>query len=928
MTNSSPLQKNDTAAPSPQPSRQADATPWQSLSLDRVFADLGAAPTGLASKEAAERLRRHGKNELPAKKPPTLLQIFLSQFKDPLIYVLLAAAVLSFFLKEYTDAGFILAVLLLNAALGTYQEANAEKSAAALQAMLKTMARVLRDGKELVIDAVELVPGDIVLLESGDRVPADLRIVEASSLSIDESFLTGENIPPNKRPGEIPEETALGDRFNMAFAGSRVMTGRCKAVVVGTAMRTEVGKIAATVALGDSTKAPLILRMERFSKQLTVVMLGVVILLGLICYFVRGMGLQEIFMTAVALAVSAIPEGLPVAITVALSIGVKRMAARNVIVRKLPAVEGLGSCTCIASDKTGTLTVNQQTVKQIVIPGCPRIGVSGEGYGDGELQFPEGLKPESVETIVREAAIASILCNEATLTQTGDGWEDRGDAMDLALLAFARKVGLESAAIRERFASIAAIPYESERKFAAAFNRRESSVQVSIKGALETVLAFCDQMVTPLGAVPVDRELIERETLALAKDGYRVLAIASGVTDREPSAEPTEGEIPRLTLLGLAAFMDPLRVEVKDAVKRCRQAGIRVVMVTGDHPATAFAIASELGIAKSPDEVRVGVDLAKIDESSPAFVEAIDTGRVFARVSPMQKVAIVEALKAKGNFVAVTGDGVNDAPALKKASCGVAMGSGTDVAKDTASIVVTDDNFASIEAGVEEGRIAYDNIRKVTFLLVSCGFAELILFTASILAGLPMPLLAVQLLWLNMATNGIQDVALAFEKGEPGVMKRRPRPPNEDIFNHQMIWQTAVFSLAMAGLCFGAWYWMIERMGMGATEEGVFAARNLLLLLMVLIENVQALNVRSERQSAFKVPLRNNWLLILGILGAQGLQILCMNIPFMQKVLRLQPVSFTQWLIMLGLALTMMVVMELFKLVYGRIRREPTADES
>lgn len=917
-----------TSSPSPAPRQHEAPPPWQSLPLPEVREKLEADQAGLSSQQARERLETFGKNELPAKKPPTLLQIFASQFKDPLIYVLLAAAVLSFVLREYTDAGFILAVLILNAALGTYQEFNAEKSAAALQAMLKTMARVLRDGREEIIDAVELVPGDVVLLESGDRVPADLRLVEASNLSIDESFLTGENIPPDKRPGVLPPETAIADQSNMAFAGSRVMTGRCRAIVVSTGMHTEVGKIAATVALGDSTKPPLLQRMERFSKQLTVIMLGVVVVLGLFGYFLRGMSLQEIFLTAVALAVSAIPEGLPVAITVALSIGVSRMAVRNVIVRKLPAVEGLGSCTCIASDKTGTLTVNQQTVKQLVLPGCPRIGVSGEGYGDGQLQFPDGLSPAAVETIVREAALASILCNEATLKKTAEGWEDRGDAMDLALLAFARKAGLDVEAIRGKFEQIAAIPYESERKFAASFHRREGAVQVSIKGALETVLGFCDQMVTVDGAVPLDRDLLERETLALAKDGYRVLAIASGVTDRQPSAEPDEAEVPRLTLLGLAAFMDPLRVEVKDAVKRCQQAGIRVVMVTGDHPATAFAIASQLGIAHSPDQVRVGVDLAQLTPGTPEFVTAVDSGRVFARVSPMQKVEIVEALKAKGNFVAVTGDGVNDAPALKKASCGVAMGSGTDVAKDTAAIVVTDDNFASIEAGVEEGRIAYDNIRKVTFLLVSCGFAELILFTAAILTGLPMPLMAVQLLWLNMATNGIQDVALAFEKGEPGVMKRPPRPPTEDIFNHQMIWQTAVFSMAMAGLCFGVWYWMIVHQGMGATEEGLFAARNLLLLLMVLIENVQALNVRSERLSVFKIPLSNNWFLILGILGAQGLQLLCMNLPFMQKVLKLQPVSFKQWLIMLGLALTMMVVMELFKLVYGRLRREPHAAQA
>ncbi len=908
----------------------AGAPSWQSVQDAELLKILETEGEGLSGAEAEARLSRFGRNDLPAKKPPTLLRIFAEQFLDPLIYVLVAAAVLSFVLKEYTDGGFIVLVLLINAAIGTYQEASATRSAAALQAMLKTMAKVIRGGKEEVLDASLLVPGDLVLLESGDRVPADMRVLSTANLTVDESFLTGENIPPLKQPGVLKAETALGDRTNMCFAGSRVMTGRARALVVSTGLSTEVGRIAKAVAGGDSDKPPLIQRMEKFSKQLTVIMCGLVVILGVVC-FLHGMSIQEIFLTAVALAVAAIPEGLPVAITVALSIGMGRMADRHVIVRKLPAVEGLGSCTCIASDKTGTLTVNRQTVKKIVIPGAPAIDVTGEGYGAGELKFADGADQSALLPLVKELTLAGVLCNEASLTKKADGgWDDRGDAMDLALLALGNKLDLSGDKARSDFEPVGAIPYESERKYAAGFNARDGRIQVSVKGALETVMDFCDTMISPAGGtVPLDRALLEKEALTLAEGGYRVLAVAKGTMDSCPGKEPQEKDLPRMTLLGLAGFMDPLRPEAKAAVRRCQEAGIRVVMVTGDHPATAFAIAHDLGIAESPDQVRVGVDLAKVDASSEEFRRLADTGRVFARVAPMQKVEIVEALKAAGNFVAVTGDGVNDAPALKKASCGVAMGSGTDVAKDTAAIVVTDDNFASIEAGVEEGRIAYDNIRKVTFLLVSCGFGELLLFTASILAGLPIPLVAVQLLWLNMATNGVQDVALAFEKGEPGVMNRKPRPPSQGIFDHRMIWQTAVFSTAMAAITFGTWLWLMSPSGgnMNNAEE-LPQARNLILLLMVLIENVQAFSVRSERISAFKVPLRNNWFLIGGILGAQLLQLACMNIPFTQKVMHMNAISPLQWLKMFGLSLGVLVVMEVFKAVYGRLRGKDEMAES
>lgn len=888
---------------------------WHTISSDEALSRLASVRGGLSNDEVGKRLARYGPNQLPVRKPPTVWQIFLHQFKSPLIYILLAAGVVALVLKEFTDAGFIGAVLFLNATLGTIQEYNAEKSAAALQGLLKTFARVRRGGRELSVPAAEVVPGDVALLESGDKVPADLRLFEVNNLSVDESFLTGENIPPVKNLAVLNENVSIGDRLNMAFAGSMVMSGRATGVVVATASATQVGQIASSVAFTESSKPPLIVRMEKFAHQISVfvgIAVGLLAVIGLL----KGMAAIDVFFLAVALAVSAIPEGLPVAMTVALSIAVRRMAKRNVIVRKLPAVEGLGSCTCIASDKTGTLTVNRQTVKALSLPGLGHVDVGGEGFEPtGELTVSDGDIGPDQHKRIQAVAIAGAMCNEGMLEQDQDGnWVPHGDAMDVALLTFARKAGIDVDGLRAGADRIAEIPYESERKYAGSFYRVEGRAQVAVKGALEKVLGFCDRLAVPGGTVPIDTEAVERDALALAEKGYRVLAIAHADFDENavalvPGEDAGEEHIPKLTLLGLAGFMDPLRPEVMDAVDKCRKAGISVVMVTGDHPATAYAIASQLGIADSPAQIVTGAELAVLHKDSDEHRREVAGARVFARVSPLQKLEIVDSLIAAGHFVAVTGDGVNDAPALKKANVGVAMGSGTEVAKDTASIVVTDDNFASIQAGVEEGRFAYDNVRKVTYLLISCGLAEVLMFTVSLLAGLPMPLTAVQLLWLNLVTNGIQDVALAFEGGEPGAMKRPPRKPTEGMFNGLMTSQVVTSGVTMATICTAAWFWLLNT-GMPEAE-----ARSLLLLLMVLCQNTHVFNVRSERVSAFRVPISRNYLLFFGVLVAQGLHLGAMNFGPMQDVLGVVPTTFTQWLTMFGLALGMIAAMEIFKAV-------------
>ena len=887
--------------------------PWHALDDAEILTRTQSCPQGLTAQEARARLSQYGPNLLPCKPPPGLGLIFIHQFLSPLIYILIVAGLVSMIIGEWTDAGFIFAVILLNSVLGTFQEWKAERSAASLQQLLKTSCQVKRDNHVQDLVAEELVPGDIVILESGSRVPADLRLLEVRGLSIDESLLTGESQVVIKQVGTYPEPTILSERGNLAFAGTSVSKGRGLGVVVATAQRTEVGIIAVAVATTALAKPPLVLRMEKFARQVSYLVVCFVALLAVVAIR-QGTALNEVFLMAVALAVSAIPEGLPVAMTVALSIATTRMARRNVIVRKLTAVEGLGSCTCIASDKTGTLTVNRQTVRQVWLPEGASYHVSGEGYaGAGEVTRSDGSLPGDVERErLYELALAGVLCNEASLRLVLGEWLHQGDAMDVALLALAHKLGIDPEAETDRHIVLGEIPFESEQRYAARFVRGEHAVCI-VKGAVEQVLDFCDWMDGPDGPMPLDALEVEGETLRLGREGYRVLAVARGRLPEAENDHMSDPEhVPPLTLLGLIGFIDPLRPEVPAAIARCRKAGVRVIMVTGDHPATALGIARELELAKSESEMLTGSELAKLVMDDEAWQERLNSVSVFARVAPLQKLMIVDALNQQGHFTAVTGDGVNDAPALRKAHIGVAMGTGTDVAKETAAIIVTDDNFSSLVAGVEEGRFAYDNIRKVVYLLISTGGAEIVLFTLSLLCGLPIPLGAVQLLWLNLVTNGIQDVALAFEGGEPGIMSQAPRPPDEGLFNRLMVSQTLVSGLVMGVLAFSTWAWLL------AQDMGVPEARNFVLLLMVLLENVHVFNCRSERLSVFRVPLRRNPLLIGGVIIAQGIHVLCMQWPFMQRVLGVAPVTLNTWLSLLGLAGVLLVVMESFKYIRQR----------
>ncbi|WP_216830566.1 cation-translocating P-type ATPase [Alkalihalobacterium elongatum] len=881
---------------------------WHTYSLEKMFSAYSSTVHGLSDQEVNRRLNEYGKNVLPSEPPPSIYKIFLLQFKSPLIYILLLAGVISLFLKEFIDAGFILIVLLLNALIGTYQEWNAAKSAKALQKIVPHTAQVIRNGQKSMVDVENLVPGDIVLLDPGLKVPADMRLIEANSLSIDESLLTGESIPVTKQTAALPKENIpLGDRINMAFASTVVTRGSGLGLITETAEKTEIGKIAASVFAPSDVKTPLIQRMEVFTKNVAIAILGATILLALLALF-KGYEHKEIFFMAVALAVAAIPEGLPVGITVTLANGMNRMTKLSVIVRNLVAVEGLGSCTVIASDKTGTLTHNELTVKRLALPNGEQLRVSGEGYQpNGKIEANSDQKQLAYNLIQ-----TSVLCNEGTIYEKEDGWHHQGDSVDVALLILGEKESISMTSLLSKYAQVGIIPFDADYRYAATANQvSESEMDINVKGALEALLPMCSHMQTKDGLAPISSELIEKQALDLARNGYRVLAFTKKTTALVEGQLKHE-HLNEMIFLGLVAMIDPIRQEAKVAVRESIEAGVNVCMVTGDHPVTALAISKELGIATSEKEVVTGAELTELEKSmsEEEFNHFVAEKTVFARVEPIQKQTIVKALMSNGHFVAVTGDGVNDAPALKEANIGVAMGSGTDVAKETADIVITDDNFSSIVAGIKQGRVSYNNIRKVIYLLVSTGVAEVVLFILSILFGYPLPLLAAQILWLNLVTNGVQHVALAFEPEEGDEMKQKPRSPKESVFNPIMIRQIITSGVFIGAVAFLAWVVMIDVFNLSE-----FTARNLVLLLVVFFENFHVLNCRSEKKSIFSMRFFSNRLLIWAIIAAQAIHIGATYIPFMQVVLNVEPVTLIEWFIMMAVAASVLIMMEIFKFI-------------
>ncbi len=887
-----------TAARTTRTSSSSDATAWHALKAHEVTSRLQSSAQGLSAADAAARLASTGPNLLPEARPPTLLAILLGQFRSPLVYILLIAAILAAAMGDRGDALFIVAAVVINAFFGAWQEHRADRSSRALQKVLRTRATVLRNGIPMDTDAANLVPGDVIELESGARVPADARLLAVHGLEVDESLLTGESLPVVKSADDVADIAApLADRLDMVHAGTLVARGRARAVVVATGAATEVGRLAVAVIGVASGEPPLVERLARFSRRIGVAVLIAAAVIAAVGVVARGYGLLDMIIFGIALAVSAIPEGLPVALTVALAVCTRRMSRRGVIVRRLAAVEGLGSCTLIASDKTGTLTCNEITVREAWLPDGSVLRITGEGFApDGEVLIDGSTVASGLG---EQLARAVVLCNEADLRRDGAGWRWRGDPTDVALLAFAHKIGWspESA---EAYPELAVTAFEPEKRFAASLRMLDGRPMILAKGAPERIAAMLGSAADAARCLDVAERLAAR--------GFRVLAVAQG----ESPAAVLPAEPHGLKLLGLVGMIDPPRPGVREAVAAAANAGVTTIMVTGDHPVTAYAIGRDLGIARGMDEVIAGAELRGFD--AERMRETIGRVRVYARVAPDQKLAIVEAGRAAGHYVAVTGDGVNDAPALKAANIGVAMGrGGTDVAREAASLVITDDHYATITAGIEEGRIAYDNIRKIILLLVSTGAAEVLLVGLAVLSGSPLPLTPVQLLWLNLVTNGIQDMSLGFEPGEPGVLRRPPRPVGEPIVNRLMLEQATVAALVMAMAGFGVFRYTLAA---GWSED---SARNALLLLMVLFENLHLLNCRSETASAFSLSLRRSPVLVLGGLSALALHVSMLHLPLGRQVLHTEPVDAATWLVLLAVATSIVAALEIYK----RLRRPP-----
>ena len=870
-----------------------------------MFAMPSAA--GLSTVDAERRLVKYGPNQLPAPALPGPFRIFLRQFLSPFIYILIVAGLMALLVGQIPSAVFIVAVLLLNAAIGMVQEYSAQKSASALRQLVRGTTHVIRDGIAQSIDIESLVPGDLVLVSSGAKVPADMILIESLSLAVDESMLTGESLAVTKDADARPAEDApIVERFNMCFAGSIVTHGRARGVVTATGLLTEIGTIAEHVSGARQSEPPLMIRIREFTYRVAAGILLAIILLVALMVLNGGYDTREMAMMSIGLAVSTIPEGLPAAITVALAIGMARMARHNVIIRKLVAVESLGSCTFICCDKTGTLTVNELTIGKVVLPDSSVFNLTGAGVGPGAVVEKEHLEQ------LREICITGVLANESFLDYAGGEWVSDGDIVDVAFLVLAKKLGLSLSEIRNQQARLELVSYESVRAFSASLNLRERDPCLHVKGSPEKILSMCTRMRTAHGDVPVDAAAIEVQSEGLARQGFRVIALAQRTARHTDAMDQLAG----MTFLGMVAMIDPVRPEAKGAVERCRSGGIQVAMVTGDHPATARAIAVELGLCTLGDPIVTGAMIRDATARDAAEADAlIRASRVFARIEPTQKEQIVDSFMRDGHFVAVTGDGVNDAPAMRRSNTGVAMGKmGTDVAKETADLIITDDNFASIVDGVEQGRIVYNNIRKVIALLIATGFSAILLFFCAVLAGLPMPMIAVQLLWLNLIANGLQDVALAFEPKEGGELARPPRRPEEPIFERRIVEHVLITGSLMGLLAFWVYYYLIT------TGTDVDAARNLTLMLMVLFGNIHALSSRSETRSLFQIRFLANPFLILAVPIAQAVHVGAMYTPWLSDVLALQPITLGQWLSLLGVALVLLVIEEVHKAVLRRAR--------
>ena len=893
---------------------------WHSLGLDEVTASLETdMERGLASAEARERLERDGPNRLTPQKGQGPIVRFLLQFNQPLVIILLVATVVTFMLAEYLDSAVIFAVVLVNAVVGFIQESKALKAIDALARTMTSEATVLRDGVRHKIAALDLVAGDLVLLQSGDKVPADLRLTRIKELQIDESTLTGESLPVHKQTVDLAPETGVGDRRNMAFSSTLVTYGSGQGVVVTTGDGTEIGRIKELIASADVLRTPLTEKIHHFSNILLyaiVAMAGLTFVIGAI----RGNDWVEMFMASVALAVGAIPEGLPAAITITLAIGVSRMAKRNAIVRKLPAVETLGSTMVICSDKTGTLTQNQMTVQEIVAGGH-RYSVSGVGYAPQGLIMEEGVPaPIEANRALRYLMEAGLLCNNSRVVETPEGFRVEGDPTEGALVTSAMKAEFNPDQLQSQLPRIDSIPFESERQYMATLHDQGPGKPrvIYIKGSIESLCVECGTMLGPSGEPEsVEPELVAGWVESMAAKGLRVLAFARKEMPPDQTeiihADAEQGAV----FLGLQGMIDPPRPEAVESVRACQEARVLVKMITGDHAGTAAAIARQIGLCGEScyhhtREVLTGKDIAELDDE--ALGEQASHTAVFARVSPEQKLRLVTALQKQGLVVAMTGDGVNDAPALRQANIGVAMGiTGTEVSKESADMVLTDDNFATIQAAVEEGRGVFDNLIKfITWTLPTNGGEGLVILTA-ILLGTRLPILPIQILWINMSTALLLGLMLAFEPKEPGIMVRPPRNPTTPILTGTLLLRVLLVSVMLVIGAFGLF--KLELMLKGEDEN---LARTLAVNVFVFGEMFYLFSCRSITHPFWVLGVWSNRPFWMGVAAMTALQLMFTYLPIFNVIFESAPLGLLEWVLVLGNSALIFVVVELEKLARRR----------
>lgn len=879
---------------------------------------------GLSAAEAKARLAEHGPNALKEKEPLNPWKIFMEQFNDFMIWVLLGAGFVSgVLLHEWIDAGVILSIVVLNAVMGFVQEFRAEKALAALKRLSSPQSKVIRGGEKMLVASADLVPGDVVELEAGDNVPADSRIVwGTSNFSAQEASLTGESVPVAKTHASLPErDIPLSERANMVYLGTSIVTGKGKAIVAFTGMKTELGKIAGMIQEIGPQETPLQKKLEEFGKWIVIlcfVLVGLVFVMGLVRGGFSKENLLGMFLTSVSLAVAAIPEGLPAVVTIALALGVQRMVKRHALIRKLPSVETLGCATVICSDKTGTLTKNEMTV-QAVFAGGDLFEVSGIGYApDGGFTLRGvPVRPGDYPALF-ECLESSVLCNGAELKEDAGVYRVVGDPTEGAMLTVAAKAGISKGGSEVGMQFVEEIPFDSERKKMTIVRKNAAGAHTAyVKGAPDILLDDC-QYIEEKGSVrkltDADRAGILEANTGLADRAMRVLAVARRRLDRVPEKYEVRVIERELVFLGLIAMIDPPRPEVKEAMKLCKSAGIRTVMITGDHKNTAVAIARDLGFYDARSMALTGEELDKLNDEQ--LGDVIERVPVYARVSPEHKLRIVRHWRKLGQVVAMTGDGVNDAPAVKEADIGVAMGiTGTDVTKEVSDMVVTDDNFASIVSAVEEGRGIYDNIKKFVHYLLSCNAGEiLVMFTAS-LAGLPVPLLPIHILWVNLVTDGLPALALGVDPVDPHVMKRQPRPVQDPVINRErailLLLQGAFIAVcSLAAFCFV----------MFVENEGIARARTAAFIVLSCAQLFHAFNCRSMTRSLFDIGIRTNMNLVLANLVSFGLQMAVVYTPFLQKVFKTEPLGLFDWIMVIVISSMSLWAMELVKLAMRKSR--------